>query len=194
MVRYSKKILALALAALLLAGLAGCGGKPKSITDFNKLAEFSAELDFAPKYLQSFDNGFQFVTAELVDYDDTEVLVLGYKNPQSGDEVSCYMQSKPNAPEVLPPDAQEKQADDLLLMFYSQTYKFVPVDYELTAEDEAAVQEGSMLVSVGSSEVEEQLSSNVIWQEAGVYYLLTGMDLQLSAEELLEMAQEIAES
>ncbi len=49
-----------------------------------------------------------------------------------------------------------------------------------------------MVVSVGTSEVEEQLSSNVIWQADGVYYHLTGMDLSLSADNLLEMAAEMA--
>lgn len=152
----------------------------------------TAELDFAPKYVQTFANGFQFTSAEVVEYEDVEILVLGYKEPQSGEEISCYMQSKSNAPAVLPPDAQEQQAGDVLLTFYTQKYKFVPVDYELTEADEAAVEDGSMVVSVGTSEVEEQLSSNVIWQADGVYYHLTGMDLSLSADNLLEMAAEMA--
>ena len=190
--RYGQKMLFTLLVSLLLCGLAACADKPKSNTDFNKLAELTAELDFAPKYVQTFANGFQFTSAEVVEYEDVEILALGYKEPQSGEEISCYMQSKSNAPAVLPPDAQEQQSGDVLLTFYTQKYKFVPVDYELTAADEAAVEDGSMVVSVGTSEVEEQMSSNVIWQADGVYYHLTGMDLSLSADNLLEMAAEMA--
>lgn len=192
--KYAQKVLAAFLAVLLLCGLCACADKPKAITEFNQLAELAAGLDFAPKYLQSFANGFQFTSAELIEYDGAESLALGYREPQSGEEISLYMQGKPNAEEALPPDAQEQQVGEILLTYYSRTHKFVPTDYEPTAADEAAVEAGSLLISFGSSEVEEQLSSSVGWQADGVYYQLTGMDLSLSAEEMLTMATEIIEN
>ena len=69
-----KKMLFTLLVFLLLCGLAACADKPKSNTDFNKLAELTAELDFAPKYVQTFANGFQFTSAEVVEYEDVEIL------------------------------------------------------------------------------------------------------------------------
>ena len=82
----------------------------------------------------------------------------------------------------------------MLFTFYQFDYKFVPPDYEETEEDTAAVNAGSLQLAWGSSEVEEHIIQGVVWQEDDVRYMLSGMDLTLTADEMLYMAAQIVNS
>lgn len=180
-----QKGLAALLAALALL-LAGCSGQSREITDFSKVGK---GLEFSPKYLRQFSSGFQFAAA----LPDSGQLALSYTNPQNGEVVKCYMQTQPFG-ELVPPAAVERQEGEVLLTAYQVVYKYVPSDYEPTAADETAQAEGSMLLAWGSDEIEESSCTNVVWQEDGVYYQLFGMDVSLTADELLAMAAEIVNS
>lgn len=174
--------------ALMLCGLAGCSAKTEEINEFGKLSGLTDKLDFSAKYVQSFSNGFLFAAASA----EENKLRLSYENPQTGEILTCYAQTTPCLPEDnLPPNTVEREEGEVTLTYYDVTYKFVPADYEQTAEDEAAIAEGSLLLSVGGGEVEESLCQGVLWQEDGVYYELSGLDLSLTAEELLDMAAQI---
>ncbi|MDD3142290.1 MAG: signal peptide protein, partial [Lachnospiraceae bacterium] len=71
------------------------------------------------------------------------------------------------------------------------TYKIVPPDYELTEEDKQNQLREDYFISYGSSEVYTQEASNVVWVQDGVTYDLLGFDVDVSADEMMQMAQEI---
>lgn len=189
MKRLSKKIL-LILSLLMLVGLMGCSAQSSEINDFNKLGDLTKQLNFSAKCVSGFSNGFLFAVADIMENE----LLLCYKNPQTAETINCYMKAAPETAEPLPPNTQQWQEGDVLFTFYQFDYKFVPPDYEETEEDTAAVNAGSLQLAWGSSEVEEHIIQGVVWQEDDVRYMLSGMDLTLTADEMLDMAAQIVNS
>lgn len=180
-----KSGLALGLLLMVLA-LTACGGE-KEVNSYEKLGELAAKLDYTPKYVQSFDNGFLFAAADVTD----NQLWLNYENPQTGEKLTCYAHTAAEEAQANPATLLEQQEGDVLLSYWSVDYKFVPADYQQTAEEAAAVAAGSLQMAWGSDEIQEQQLQSVVWQDGGVYYSLSGMDLSLTADELFAMAAQI---
>lgn len=82
---------------------------------------------------------------------------------------------------------------DTDVIFRLTKFKFVPPDYELTEEDQKNMENGSISISYGTSEVEIKEYCSVSWVKAGIVYGLGGFDLSLSADEMLSMAKEVIE-
>ena len=51
-----------------------------------------------------------------------------------------------------------------------------------------------MQIGYGASEVTVQQYQFLRWEQNGVYYTLSGFDLDMTADELFQMAQDIIES
>ena len=83
---------------------------------------------------------------------------------------------------------------DVTVQYSADDYKAVPADYEPTAEEQAAVEAGDLQIGYGASEVTVQQYQFLRWEQNGVYYTLSGFDLDMTADELFQMAQEIIES
>ena len=70
-------------------------------------------------------------------------------------------------------------------------YLFVSVDYELTDEQRAAMDEGTLVVSVGlsgSNTCQYEQFRHIEWTQDDVIYSIGGMDAPLTADEAFEMA------
>lgn len=80
---------------------------------------------------------------------------------------------------------------DITLYYDSTTYKFVPADYELTQEDKVNQEKENYCISYGSDQVEIQKAVVVDWMKNGIRYQLIGFDLNVSADEMFDMAEEI---
>ena len=146
----------LVLAVLTLA-LAGCADKPREVREFTRVAELAEELGEAPKYVESFGSGFRFSLAGLGE----KHLALRYNNPETGEELTLYIQKEPEGSQ-LPPTTLVRQAGDVLLTYYEVVYKYVPTNYEPTEADEAAVAEGRMQLAVGTEAVEKNVCAPVL--------------------------------
>jgi len=72
--------------------------------------------------------------------------------------------------------------------------KFVPSDYQITEAEEKLIEEGKLNVGYRSDKVELNNSLHVSWVQDGVLYSLYTFEDSLSAEEMLGMAKEVAES
>ena len=81
--------------------------------------------------------------------------------------------------------------DDVDVYYYSYTTKLVPSDYKITDEDKKAEENGELVFSYGSSEVEIKEVQSVSWKKDGMYYQLLQIDGNLTADELTEMASEV---
>ena len=82
-------------------------------------------------------------------------------------------------------------ADDTDLYYSHYTNKFVPEDYQMTAQDKQDEASGKVVFSYGSSKVEKSEVQNVTWKKDGVQYQLLQMDGMLSSDELAAMAEEV---
>lgn len=84
--------------------------------------------------------------------------------------------------------------EGITLNYESMAYKFVPEDYKLTEADIKDQEEGKLMISVGSDEVEKSLMKSVVWEENELVYVLTNSNYDLSEDEMLEMARAIIDS
>lgn len=75
--------------------------------------------------------------------------------------------------------------------YTKQDCLFVPPSYELTEEEKAASEAGTLQVSYGTDTIEKTSYSSVQWQADGISYLLMSFESALSEEEMVEMASEV---
>lgn len=175
-----------------------------AVKDYGALAEMEAEVGFAFPAVEEFSNGFRFVCAipnDQSDYDEDGNVLSSYKGvgltyTDGAQNVSVYINQTRLS------DSQTEEAADaspvwsgekngISLTVTKTTFKFVPPDYEMTQEDIAAQEDGSIVFSYGSSKVEEKVSYNCIFEKDGLSYDLLGFDLTLEPEQLAEMAAEL---
>ena len=75
--------------------------------------------------------------------------------------------------------------------FYSDTYKFVPSDYELTDEDKENMERPDYEISYGSDEVTIQNCSGFIFEYDSKTYNMLSFDSGLTNDEWAEMVEEL---
>lgn len=144
--------------------------------------------------VEAFANGYRFDHMELDDVKGTDEggneiysfrsLDIRYKKSRENSVSLCI--EKP----VETPDAT-RACGDITLYYDTIMNKQVPPDYVLTEEDKADEAKGDLYISVGTETVEMHQSNTVTWDKEGVRYQLLGFDLNLGAEEMLDMAEEI---
>lgn len=162
------------------------------------------KLGYNVQTVEHFDNSYCFKEMEVLDVqgvDEDNNKLYTYKDMtiyyEKEECPRIYLDiSRPveNDERTKTPNAT-KACGDITLYYDEYTYKSVPADYELTAEDENNEQRDDYYISVGSDEVEINLSQGVTWETAdGTHYNLAGFDLGLSADEMFTMAEEIIEN
>ncbi len=77
------------------------------------------------------------------------------------------------------------------IVYSEQLYKFVPPDYVKTEQDEIDEVSGKYVFSYGSDEVEISDFKWLGWMQDGVAYSLSGHDISLTEQELMDMAEEV---
>lgn len=173
------------------------GDAYKSYGDMDKAQE---ELGYSVDTVETFSNGYRFDKMFVDDVNGTDEdgsVVYTYKDLQisyekSGEQAVWLSAAKPVEQQVRKGEPEAtRQVEEITLYYDTTTYKFVPPSYELTEEDQANLERDDFTISYGSSEVQVQKSSNVTWEKDGVYYNLSGFDLNLSSDELFDMAEEI---
>ena len=180
------------------------------LTSFPSEKEVKELVGYTPKYVESLPQGFNFKNANVVESqgnDDSGNAVYTLK------ELSIFYEreNKANKKEFLSFNAANKSKDifnqeqkpdtfkqenvstfnDITLYYDEMPYKFVPPDYELTEEDKRAMENGELEISYGTSEIENNLMQFVSWYEDGMSYLILGSDVNLTKEQMFEMAQTV---
>lgn len=163
------------------------------IAEYSQLSVAEEEAGFEIKRVEAFSNGFKFerggVSESVLDDKDgnrvveTKGINVAYTN-DDGKYVALFVNSKSfyeNGSGVIPAG------------YSSDTYKFVPPDYQLTDEDKRMMEEGDFFVSYGSDEVEINEMENYYWEDGDLVYGLMASDCGLGETELAAMAREIME-
>lgn len=204
-----KLVIGVAAGCLLISGGAFAAGKVVSVSSHSNAMNASrsySEMDKQEKKLgyevdsvERFANGYQFEKMvvgdqEARDENGNQVGSFKFMNityQRDGEPtVSLYIDKSWESVAGMGAD-ESRVCGDTILYYNSATYKFVPADYELTAEDKANQEKDNYFISYGSSEVEIQKSATVAWQKDGISYQLLGFDLNLSADEMFDMAEEV---
>lgn len=207
-----KKVIILAAACCLMIGtvsiassgiISYVGGHSSANgeKDFTKLEKLENEAGFNIKALENYENGYTFsqmVICDMADYDENDNEVAKYKG------ISIEYEKEGEAGLTIDAEEEihvhhedEREPDDTLTIngievkYFVDTYKWVPEDYELTAEDEANMERNDYFISYGTDDVSENQVSYVIWVQDGVQYIINNIYGKTEPDVLFRMAQEL---
>lgn len=161
------------------------------IAEYNQLSLAEKEAGFEFKRVESFSNGFKFSVGGVNESSkndkdgnpiaESKGINLAYVNDE-GKYVTLIVMEK---------SFYENGSGALPSGYSSDTYKFVPSDYQLTDEDKRMMEEGDFFVSYGSDGVEISEMENYYWADGGLVYGLLASDCSLGEDGLAAMAREI---
>ena len=169
--------------------------------DFTKLGELEAEVGFSVRAIEQFQNGYQFSDMTITNntgYDENGNAMTHYKGmdftykKDGEDSLSLNTEQEINmqADTEQKPD-EVKIIEGIEVEYYLSTYKWVPVDYELTEEDKKNMEKDNYFISDGASEISENLVSGVSWVQDGIYYHIGNIYGKTEPEILFQMAEEL---
>ena len=173
------------------------GDRYKSFSDLDKA---ETKLGYQVDAVEAFENGYRFKSMSVTDVqgeDESGSAVYTFKSMdiqygRGGDPSLSVFIEKPVETQVRTKDPQAvRQVGDITVYYDTQIYKFVPPNYELTDEDKAKQESGELAISYGTDKVQVQTSYHVTWCKDGIFYDILGFDVNLGAEEMLDMAEEI---
>lgn len=202
-----KFLIGVAAACLLLSGSVFAGktagyisGRQMGKYTYEERGKAEAKLGYEVDLVKDFDNGYSFQSMAVqetraVDQNNKTLYTFPELTVDYGRsgvfDISLFVEQGPETGE------QEKVPDltdmcgEITLRYDVYTYKLVPENYVLTAEDRANMARDDYEISEGADKVEYSRVSQVTWVKDGVHYDLLGMDTALSGEEMLGMAKEI---
>lgn len=203
------KILIAAAIVTVLTVTAIAGGKMLMISghsyhgdDYYELPTASwaeGKIGAEPKLLEQFSNGYTFDHGSISENEITTEgnnktqsytdLNLSYRNADEEVRLSLSGISLP-----VSPDDEIIEQDGQTFYYASYTHKVVPVDYQQTEEDKAAVARGELVFGYGAESVETYAFQDLCWERDGVRYSLYGHDLTLEQDDLVAMACELMAS
>lgn len=157
------------------------------------------DIGYVPVLVNTLNGGYEFKNGSLVDNnlkDENGNVVEKFKSvhfryEKDGDRVH-FSQDKVNS-EIERSGKVAATVGGVEIYYNSYTNKFVPGDYELTEEDKTAKENGELVFSYGTGDVQIIKVQAVNWVKDGILYNLMQMDGKLSADELVEMAKEVIE-
>lgn len=205
-----KMVIGVAVGCLLVSGGVFAAGHVVSLSShtnlldayrsYGDMVKAEAELGYHADTVEEFSNGYRFDKMFVDDVNGTDAdgnVIYTYKDLnisyEKGGEPQMWLDvCKPVEQPVRKGEPEgARQVNEITVYYDTTTYKFVPPNYELTDEDKANLEKDDFTISYGSAEVEVQIVSSVTWEKDGVHYNLSGFDLNLSSDELLDMAEEI---
>lgn len=209
-VSVKKLVIGVAVGCLLVSGGVFATGHAVSLTthhyhqddirDYGELSKVEKKLGYTVDATEEFANGYRFDHMELDDVKGkdeggNEVYTfpsLDIRYTKSGENSVSLFVEKPVETSVRSKTPDETRVcGDVTLYYDTLTNKQVPPDYVMTEEDKANEKRDDYFISVGSAEVEIHQNQTVTWDKDGVRYQLLGFDLNLSADDMFDMAEEI---
>ena len=168
-------------------------------TEIPTAKKLTSDIGYAPKIIGSFSNGYSFKGATIVStsgqsdagehLSDFKALDTDYT---SADGQTVTLSSNNSGTSVSSTKIDQATNYEGIDMNYSeQAYKFVPVDYKLTADDQEAQANGSVVFSYGSDSIESVTYQFVSWVDGNTNYQLMTQNTVLSYTDLFTMAKEL---
>lgn len=208
-----KKIgIGVAAACLMVSGMAFAGEVKgwrshtsllePSYDSYERMAEAETKFGHTVDSVEEFDNGYKFEEARISKMDafdeaghtvtTVDQLWIDY-NKEGGKDLCLVIEADKGVNSIQlekTPDAA-KEIEGVTVRFDIHTYKFVPVDYELTLEDEANLKRDDYEISYGADRVEIKQNESLLWEKDGIIYNLFGWDTSMNSEDFFRMAEEL---
>lgn len=203
------KLLIAAAVVTVMAATAIAGGRMLMVSshsykgdEYQKLptaAWAKEKIGAEPKLIAEFSNGYTFDHGNIV---ENEITTEGNNKTQSHASLDLTYQkagesvelSLSGVPLPVASDAEQIERDGITFHYDSYTHKVVPVDYKETEEDKAAAANGELVLAWGSETVEVLEFQTLVWEQNGVQYHLSGHDMELTRDDLSDMACELMAS
>lgn len=205
-----KLVIGVAIGCLLVSGGVFAAGRVVSVSSnsdwrdgcnsYSGMEQQEKKLGYEVDSVEQFTNGYRFekaVVGESQGKDQDKNTVGTYKfmsivyARDTEPTVSLYIEKPLETIARKQQTEKTRVCGDITLYYDSTTYKFVPADYELTQEDKVNQEKENYCISYGSDQVEIQKAVVVDWMKNGIQYQLIGFDLNVSADEMFDMAEEI---
>lgn len=205
--KFTPKIAIAAVFTIVLATAAIGAGKIKYTTSHSSLldeikhfpdkAEVEEIVGFSPKYVENL-GGFEFKAAHPGSgsaNDEQGNTINEFKDISFWYTTESGMLTLSMHP-VLSEESQSNYDDEIdyegIPLYYdSFIYKSVPPEYERTAEEAILEEQGELQIGYGASEIDEDITQAVTWYEDGISYCLLAMDVEVSKEEVINMAKQV---
>lgn len=170
--------------------------------DLPTAEEVQKKVDFTPKFVEKFSNGFEFKDASVgaisgVD-DDFNKVTEEHKmvtfDYQRGEEIIAITNREVSdeiGGDYSTFDETVDLGNDIEGHYNMQAYKFFPPDVTPSDEDLEAQKAGELEISYGSSEIEEMNIQSFFWEEDGIVYEMTSLGANIDKDGLIQMAKEI---
>lgn len=207
-----KKMVVLVAACCMIFGTVGLastgvvsyitsGSSTLEETDFAQLENIESKAGFSIKALENFQNGYTFINMwiqESVDHDENDNVLGRYntidiKYEKAGeDTLSIHAM-----PAVLAHTDKEREPnqtieiEDMEVAYYVDTYKWVPVGYELTEADKVNMKRNDYFISEGADGVSENPVSYVVWVQDGIRYCIMNIHGKTEPEVYFKMVEEL---
>lgn len=169
-----------------------------SYSDLEKSQDYAGFSFYTP---ETFSNEYTFLKMDVCDTDKLDENNnrvgsfrewYGYYQREASPDISLIIHEiLPESAEVDSTATEETDIDGIHVSYTVSHYKFVPVDYELTAADEAFMEQPNCYISVGSESVEETDCYYTSWEKDNLCYALMYSGTELPAKECFTMAEEI---
>ncbi len=175
--------------------------RQEAVKTYGEALELQKSLNGKVKSVEKFANGYEFseaVPVYLSEQDDAgntmkDSTLVNYIYEADGRESVTLEGQYGQGQDGYRPQESRALDNGVVLSYSSLQNKFVPPDYKMTEEEERLVAEGLLNVGYGTDTIEESVSSTVYWTEDGVEYSLFTFDQAMTADEMFDMAEEIAE-
>lgn len=209
-----KVVLAAAVMCVMMSMAAVAGGKAvglissvnpnqPSIVNFADIRRADEAMGSSIKAVEAFSNGLSFQKGfiEKVNQVDEAGTVLG-----SYPSVTLYYKDGNRGTSMwLTPagsdDGTAKHAETSVVSYNGinltltkDYYRFVPVGYEVSPEEQAAMDAGQLYISFGSDKVENEVYRFLAWDDEIHYQLMVTDSDGVGDEELIQMAKEIIDA
>lgn len=190
-----------AIAVARPAFLTGSSSMAEAVYDYETARSMQEGYDGSVKTVEEFSNGYQFRYAvpeygssqdENYQTLDTETTMNFIYGKEGLPDVTLF-NSRLSAPSESADETMVLE-DGTELRYSRLANKFVPPDYEPTEEEVKLQEEGKLNIGYGSDEIQETVSVHVSWSQDGVTYSLLTFNENMGAEEMFQMAKEVAES
>ena len=183
-----------------IAGYVGGTRAGSQTGAFSDIAKLEKKLDVAVNAPEDFNNGYAFADAHIADFD-----ALDESNVKVKDESELNVTyekdgkrlnySVKKGATVLSDEELERaeivEQNGVTYYYLEDQYLFLTPNEEPTAELLAAQDAGTLNISYGSDERQEQTYYCLWWIKDGQTYSLAGFDVDMSAQEMVDMAAQI---
>ena len=161
-------------------------------------------VGFLPKYVESFDGGFEFKSFNFsnneIQGDNGKTTLqtksADFRYSRNDEEKNQYLSLsaiKIDEKEIQHEANEEKTNYNNVDIYYTTfQYKAVPVDYEKTEEDLKLESEGKLQIGYGAHEISEDTMQSVSWHQDGISYSILNSNYNdVSKEDMIKMAKDI---